>query len=414
MIYLLTRLLIWLFSPRSEPSGVDAGMAAHRRSASSSGPSLLWPILTSLLALLGLLFTCCGCIGFFHTPESSPTSFKVVDLETRSSPPEQQWLELKEGHLVWAAGKSIVTKKEDRKGKVSEEKGKTVYVPLVSKALFDDWVAKGGDYGSFPIGKVRVYVRMSDEEFGKHFSEADLNTPDRGLGKMKTAGDHTGTVKRLSSEESVVSEGLAKLASGATDKQILVLREGASPPTKSDSIGAGICLGIVGVLMCVPVIVVLILRRRGRGPAAAGAVDVEPASEDRPRDRRDRLADAASAGFEQGVRGAMQDAVEDAMRKRLEAKRQEQRQARQEVEAPRPEPRRPAPPPMPAPAPPPPPIQQAPAHFYYLRSGQRFGPVSLTVLRNLYRAGELQPNDLIWYEGAKDWMPASSSPYLRG
>jgi hypothetical protein len=58
-------------------------------------------------------------------------------------------------------------------------------------------------------------------------------------------------------------------------------------------------------------------------------------------------------------------------------------------------------------------VEAAVIHFYYLRNGQRFGPVALPVLRDLWASGQLQPNDLVWHEGAKDWMAAKDLALLR-
>jgi hypothetical protein len=342
---------------------------------------------TAIVAGVGLLFVCGGCCGgLFSDPEKEPTTMTVAELEAKSEPPKQQWLQLKDGCLVWSEAQSLTLKKKDRKGNVTDEKVKTVFVPLVSKAAFDEWQGKGG---RFPFGKVRVYVKMDGDEFDRNVPQNDPSKIPELVEKMKTPGEHIGLAGALSSEESAVVKGLTDLASGVTAKQILVLRRGERPPTRGESIFAGVCLSVFGLLLFVPLAVALV--RRKRGQPADGAAPAAGATS-----ARDALAGAAMAGFERGVR----DAVGDAVRRGIEAARQEPR---------------PAPPPPPAPAPRPAPVAiPAGVQFYYLRNGQRYGPVSLAVLRNLYRAGELRSEDLVWHEGAKDWMPASSSPYLKG
>ena len=48
----------------------------------------------------------------------------------------------------------------------------------------------------------------------------------------------------------------------------------------------------------------------------------------------------------------------------------------------------------------------APA-YYYVRSGQQFGPVSSGKLKELAAAGQLAPGDLIWKQGLPDWVSAT-------
>src|SRR4051812_5281079 len=46
--------------------------------------------------------------------------------------------------------------------------------------------------------------------------------------------------------------------------------------------------------------------------------------------------------------------------------------------------------------------------WYYARSGQQAGPVTLAALQGLVRSGEVSPSDLVWSEGMADWHPASA------
>jgi len=45
--------------------------------------------------------------------------------------------------------------------------------------------------------------------------------------------------------------------------------------------------------------------------------------------------------------------------------------------------------------------------WHYTKNGQRFGPVSGQQLKELAAKGQLGPNDLVWKEGMKQWLPAS-------
>jgi len=47
--------------------------------------------------------------------------------------------------------------------------------------------------------------------------------------------------------------------------------------------------------------------------------------------------------------------------------------------------------------------------WHYAQEGQRKGPVSDEVLRNLARDGGLAPSDLVWREGMSEWAPAAEA-----
>lgn len=46
--------------------------------------------------------------------------------------------------------------------------------------------------------------------------------------------------------------------------------------------------------------------------------------------------------------------------------------------------------------------------WYYARDGQQQGPVSAAQLKQMAGAGELEPDDLVFQEGGKDWVAAST------
>ena len=48
----------------------------------------------------------------------------------------------------------------------------------------------------------------------------------------------------------------------------------------------------------------------------------------------------------------------------------------------------------------------ASTEWYYAHDGQQAGPVSALELKQLADAGKLTPDDLVWQEGVKDWIPA--------
>jgi hypothetical protein len=54
----------------------------------------------------------------------------------------------------------------------------------------------------------------------------------------------------------------------------------------------------------------------------------------------------------------------------------------------------------------PPPVPEA--VWYYLRDGQRSGPVAYQVIRYLASSGQLSLTDLVWRKGLTDWIAAAS------
>jgi hypothetical protein len=46
--------------------------------------------------------------------------------------------------------------------------------------------------------------------------------------------------------------------------------------------------------------------------------------------------------------------------------------------------------------------------WYYLRQGERLGPVGTEALRQVIASGQLTSNELVWSEGMSQWAPAHS------
>ncbi len=52
------------------------------------------------------------------------------------------------------------------------------------------------------------------------------------------------------------------------------------------------------------------------------------------------------------------------------------------------------------------------AEWYWMKDGQKHGPVDTAHLRQLARAGQLQPTDIIWRDGLPNWVEASRAKGL--
>jgi hypothetical protein len=52
------------------------------------------------------------------------------------------------------------------------------------------------------------------------------------------------------------------------------------------------------------------------------------------------------------------------------------------------------------------------ADWYWMKDGERQGPMDTAHLKQLARTGQLQPTDPIWREGLPNWVPASKAKGL--
>jgi hypothetical protein len=50
--------------------------------------------------------------------------------------------------------------------------------------------------------------------------------------------------------------------------------------------------------------------------------------------------------------------------------------------------------------------------WYYAQGGRQRGPVTEQQVRQLAASGQLQPDDLVWYDGLGDWIAAAAVPGL--
>lgn len=50
----------------------------------------------------------------------------------------------------------------------------------------------------------------------------------------------------------------------------------------------------------------------------------------------------------------------------------------------------------------------AETQWWYVKEGQRIGPISANELKSLAAEGQLRPSDMVWKEGLENWLPASS------
>src|SRR5690606_17181191 len=51
--------------------------------------------------------------------------------------------------------------------------------------------------------------------------------------------------------------------------------------------------------------------------------------------------------------------------------------------------------------------------WFYSAGDQQFGPTPATEIRQLFAAGELNPNDMVWREGMDTWVAIRDVPELR-
>ena len=51
-------------------------------------------------------------------------------------------------------------------------------------------------------------------------------------------------------------------------------------------------------------------------------------------------------------------------------------------------------------------VPPAGRRFYYIKNGQRFGPILLKHMQELVASDKLRPDDTVWVEGTPQWVPA--------
>src|SRR5262245_20370939 len=59
-------------------------------------------------------------------------------------------------------------------------------------------------------------------------------------------------------------------------------------------------------------------------------------------------------------------------------------------------------------------MSTAAPEWYYIKDGNRLGPVTGGQLKQMASAGQIQPGDLLWKNGLQNWVPASSVKGLFG
>jgi hypothetical protein len=312
----------------------------------------------TILAGVGLLCVCGGILSFFASPETQATTIAMTELEARSELPGQQWLRLTDGCLVWPEATALVLTREKRgSGEVAGKKTQTIYVPLISKTVLDAWRRQGLDT-PFPRNKVRAFVKMGPGELDKDFPQdaVDLVKRPVSAARLKVQPQVSGLAGSLQGEDKVVREGLTREASGMDPRAVLVLRYAAQPPTKGATVAGGIVAVLFGLVFAVPLVL-----RLARGQCQAGGSGAG-------------LHGAAVAGFEAGLRDAVGAGIAKGVAARSGGA---------------------------------PPVARV-VQFYYLLNGQRFGPVLLSQLRDLWTTGNLRPDSLVWQEGTPDWVQARS------
>jgi hypothetical protein len=173
--------------------------------------------LVAVLTRCCLLFLCCGGNGVLknQTPPEVK-SMDVTELESRMNLPDDEWLELTNGYLFWAAAFEITTTTTQTVFGNPINKATTineVYVPLISKITFDNWqaiLAKEGATANLPYKECRVVVKFAFLDLERKYPEvaAALNkkTP---LQNPPESHALQGVVSRLDAEPTFVLEASA-------------------------------------------------------------------------------------------------------------------------------------------------------------------------------------------------------------
>jgi hypothetical protein len=231
--------------------------------------------LVCALAISGLLFICCGGNGIWKQSQSQtePKSVTMQELEAAASLPDCNWLDCREGHLFWPGAKErIKYMKKDGVEQKSSTTTEAVYVPLLSKAAFDNWqslLERDGPEVFFPYNECRLLVKFNFKDLQVQFPEVAEALRSKKPVDYRSDPQQSihGSVRRLDEEEAFVVEGMRKKTSGFNAKMILVLSQGNAPPDNSElNRILGLCICVFGVVLATPLGVWSI--RRWRKPKA--------------------------------------------------------------------------------------------------------------------------------------------------
>lgn len=203
-----------------------------------------------LLAMIGGGILYLAVAGFLadrpQEEEPAPTPLSLAEFERDGKIPEQSWLEVSDGVLLWSEASVEVRlwKLQDQKTKIARDQA--VFVPLVSKQAFDVG-QKWKDDLKQPIQVARVYVRFEP-------AAASAEAP-----RVETAVDQRTKVRgiavRLDKEPAFLREGLAPKGSLKDPAKLLVIRYNEDPSSKNAVLFAHICMGSAGLVFLLPLFV---------------------------------------------------------------------------------------------------------------------------------------------------------------
>lgn len=194
------------------------------------------------VAVLGLLFFCCGGCGMYFslTAQKAPTKHTIDDLEEDSKDPNSSWMEISNGQFFWPEKVTDQTK-NTKTGQVTDN---WHYVPLVSKSVIGEWdvefVNRGRD-SRYSYAKARVFLKISPEQLQKEFPEAEKQT-------VTKKSPVKGTVGRFTSISDKVMEGIKANAKDQKAGRMILINYGE----EGGSSGVGVCMAIFLWLFALP------------------------------------------------------------------------------------------------------------------------------------------------------------------
>lgn len=202
--------------------------------------------------------------------QPEPQSVTMQELEANASLLDAEWLECRDGYLFWpAAAESVTQTKKPGVEAKTTEKVEHIYVPLLSKAAFDNWhtlVALNGDQTYLPYNECRVVVKFTFADLRGKFPELiealrdkkPFNYP------IEPQPPTHGPVRLLEREPKFIVDGIRRKTSGFDAKKILVMDPG-KPPFSYSEINriAAVCFTVLGALGVVGVVPYVIWIVRG-------------------------------------------------------------------------------------------------------------------------------------------------------
>ena len=317
------------------------------------GTNLLGTIVLGAVGMTFLLLGGCGAVSAWRN--STPTEISVAELEKSDEAPSGYLLKITDGYLFWPE-MVRVTRKSD---------GETLqyYVPVVSKAVVDEWLPKFKEKNTkakYSYAKARVVVKIRPETIEEIAPK--IANKDKKIKVYFKEYETTGMVGSFVGLPDIIGEQLTSNAEKHDAARMVLIHDGARPW----GVTFPMCVMLFGALFLIPLGIILV---RDYMPKKGAAKPKAAPAQSKPTPAPAETATPAAAA--------------------------------QSVPAPASQPASQA---VQATAPP------TQGGYYFSRAGKKYGPYTVDKLKEFAKTRQLVPTDQIWLPSDKKWVAGSSVP----